>query len=160
MAYVPKRHAIAFFFDETEFVSPYPYNSVIAYAGCEAGNELDVRDQFVAADTDEEAERQFDCLVQLCKSHVDRSARMINESDGTLTWTSPYTWCVVWIRMPKVVGPANDLSGKAAELDVLFPDGLGDYIVLQAGGGESEGGSNTEGSADLDHVWDTLKSNM
>jgi hypothetical protein len=138
----------------------YPYSVVVAHSGCEAGNELDVRDQFVLADTDVEAARHFDRLVQLCQSHVSESARMIDESDGALTWTSPYIWFVVWIRMPILVELSDDVSGKAADLDMLFPNGLGDHIVRQAGGGDGENGPFVEDCVELDLVWETLESNM
>lgn len=133
---------------------------IFAVAGCEAGNELADRDSVVLPVTDEDAEKAFRRLTEVCRQHVSAQAEMINESDGALRWTSPYYWHVVWIRLPKELPISDeqarpDTADLVAWVDQIIAEDVGRHVVRKASGVANENGAFLD-DVDAVEMWGNI----
>jgi len=133
------------------------HSILFAVAGCEAGNELNDRDSAVLAVTDEDAEKAFHRLTELCRQHVSAQAKMINECDGALIWTSSYYWHVVWVRVPKEIAISDEQArtascGLVAWVDHLIGEDVGRHVVRKASGVANEHGAFAD-DVDTVGIW-------
>ena len=136
------------------------HSIIFAVAGCEAGNELADRDSGVVAVTDEDAERAFRRLTEVCRQHVSGQAKMINESDGALIWTSSYYWHVVWIRLPKGIAISDEQARAGtcdlvAWVDQIIGEEVGRHIVRKASGVANEDGAFLD-DVDTVEIWGNI----
>ena len=136
------------------------HNIIFAVAGCEAGNELADRDSGVLAVTDEDAEKAFRRLTEVCRQHVSAQAKMIDESDGALIWTSSYNWHVVWIRLPKGVAISDEKARAGtgdlvAWVDQIIGEDVGRHVVRKASGFANEDGM-FEDDVDTVQIWGNI----
>ena len=136
------------------------HSLVFAVAGCEAGNELADRDSAVLALTDEDAEKAFHRLSEVCRHHVSAQAKIINESDGALIWTSPYYWHVVWIRLPKGIAISDEQSrGDAGDLvawvDQIIGEDVGRHVVRKASGVVNDDGAFAD-DVEIEDIWGNI----
>jgi hypothetical protein len=136
------------------------HSLIFAVAGCEAGNELADRDSAVLALTDEDAEKAFHRLSEVCRQHVSAQAKMINESDGALIWTSPYYWHVVWIRLPKGIAISDEQARAGtgdlvAWVDQIIGEDVGRHVVRKASGVVNEDGAFAD-DVEIEDIWGNI----
>jgi hypothetical protein len=135
-------------------------NLVYGSCGCtDSGNELEDFDRFFWTSNEEESEKAFQRMIELCNSQVATQVAIIESNSSTLQFNSPYTFFVAWLKIPhqKFEGagsPFDQLPGLA-EADPSLRERLSELVVKLCAGGRDSAG---EVSVDQDDCFEELDS--